>query len=137
MQWRGSSFLRDHFRTLARGRKLYFIVLFLVGSVCVVLCCLVLVCVIQYMFSLLYRMLVFFRVLIPLLRLLIWIRIYHRKALLAHHYMIMIFSGYTLARKSSMANPVQKEWVPTSLCENISIFLSKETVPDIRDLVVI
>ena len=64
-------------------------------------------------------------------------RIYHKKALLAHSPMIMIFYGYTLAIYSSMANPDQMEWVPTSLCENISLYLPKYSVPDLRYLVVI
>ena len=38
------------------------------------------------------------RVLMTLMRSLNWIRIYHRKALLAHNPMIMMVPGYTLAR---------------------------------------
>ena len=46
------------------------------------------------------------------------------------------FSGYTLATQIFMANHDQIKWAPTSLCENPSISLTKETVPDLRDLVV-
>ena len=35
-----------------------------------------------------------------------------------------------------MANTEQMEWVPTSLCDNPSISLPKESVPDLRYLVV-
>ena len=54
-KWRGISFLGDHFSTVAIGRKLNVIVLFCVGSSYVVLCCLVLVCGIQYLLLVLYR----------------------------------------------------------------------------------
>ena len=37
-QWRGISFLGDHFSAVAIGRKLYVIILFYVGSAFVVLC---------------------------------------------------------------------------------------------------
>ena len=77
------------------------------------------------------------RVLIPLLRSLIWMRIYRRKALLAQRPMIMIVSGYILARYSSIANPDRMEWVPTSLCENPSISSPEESVPDLSEFVVI
>ena len=77
------------------------------------------------------------RVLKPLLRSLTWMWIYLREALLTHLPMIMIVSGYTLDRKSSMENPDCREWVPTSLCENPSLSLPKESVPDLRDLIVI
>ena len=73
----------------------------------------------------------------PLLRSLTWMRIYLRKALLAYRPMIMIVSGYTLARYSSMANPDRMEWIPTSLCENVILSLTKESVPDLSELVVI
>ena len=72
----------------------------------------------------------------PLMRSLTWIRIYRRKALLAHCPMIMIVSGYTLDRYSSMENPDQMEWGPTYLCENPSLSFTKESVPDLSDLVV-
>ena len=51
--------------------------------------------------------------------------------------MIIIISGYTLARNSAIANPDQREWVPTSLCENTSLSLPKESVSYLRDSVVI
>ena len=70
----------------------------------------------------------------PLLRFLTWMQTYRRKAFLAHHPMIMILSGYTFAINSFMANPNQREWVPTSSVENSSLSLSKESVPDLRDL---
>ena len=73
----------------------------------------------------------------PLLRLLTWMWIYHRKAFLDHCFIIMIVSGYTLAIKSSLVNPEQREWVSTSLCENIIFNFPKESVPDHRYLVVI
>ena len=72
-----------------------------------------------------------------LLRSLNWMQIYCRYVLLAHRPMIMSFSGCTLARYSSMANPDRMEWVLTSLCENPSISLSKESVPDLSEVVVI
>ena len=75
------------------------------------------------------------RVLIPLLRSLNWMKIYLRKALLAHLPMIMIVSGYTLARYSYMENPDQIEWVPTSLCKNTSLCSPKESVPELSYLV--
>ena len=128
-QWCGISFLGDHFRTVAKGRTLYVIVLFCVGSAFVVMCHLVLVCGRQYLLPVFYRVLVFFvmRVLMPLLRLLTWMRIYRRKALLDHRTMIMIFSGYTLDINISMAKPDQREWVPIYLCENPSLSLPKES----------
>ena len=73
----------------------------------------------------------------PLLMSLTYIRIHRRKVLLAQCPMIMIVSGYTLARKSSMANPDRMEWVPTSLCENTSLSSSKESVPALSEFVVI
>ena len=60
-----------------------------------------------------------------------------RKELLSQRPMIMIVSGYTLARQSSMANPDHMEWVPTSLCENTSFYSPKESVPDLIEFVVI
>ena len=51
--------------------------------------------------------------------------------------MIVIVYGYTLARKISIENPDQREWVPISLCENLSLSSPKESVPNISDLVVI
>ena len=77
------------------------------------------------------------RVMIPFLRPLTWMRIYLRKALLAHRPMTMIVSGYTLARNISIENPDRREWVPTSLCENTSLSFPKYSVPDLRDLVFI
>ena len=73
----------------------------------------------------------------PLLRSLTWMRIYLRKALLAHRPMIMIVSAYTLAREISMENPDRMDWVPTSLCENNSLSLPKESVPDLSEFFVI
>ena len=43
-QWHVISFLGNHFSAVARGMKLYAIVLICVGSTFVVLCCHVLVC---------------------------------------------------------------------------------------------
>ena len=43
-QWSGISFLGDHFRMVARGRKLHVIVPVCVGSILVVLCCRALMC---------------------------------------------------------------------------------------------
>ena len=56
---------------------------------------------------------------------------YRSKSLLYHLPMIMIVSGYTLARKSSTENPDQSEWVPTSLRENPRSSSPKESVPDL------
>ena len=119
-QWRGIYFIGDHFSAVARGRKLYVIVLFCVGSVYVVLCRIFLVCGRQYLLPVFYRMLIFFvmRVLMPLLRFLTWMRIYHRKALLAHRLMIMIIFEYKFSINISIVNPEQREWVHTSLFEN-------------------
>ena len=77
------------------------------------------------------------RLLMPLLRLLTWIRMYRRKAFLDYHPTIMIVSGYTLARKSSTAKPDRSEWVPNSLWEDPRRSSPKESVPDLSDLVVI
>ena len=57
-QWSGIYFLGDHFSAVARGRKLYVIVLFCIGLAYVVLCCLVLVYGRKYLLSVLYRILV-------------------------------------------------------------------------------
>ena len=73
----------------------------------------------------------------PLMMSLTWMRIYNSKALLAHRLMIMIVSGYTLARYSSMANPDWMEWVHISLCDNPSLYLSMESVAALSDLVFI
>ena len=72
-----------------------------------------------------------------LLMSLTWMRIYRRKALLAQRPVIMIVSGYTLARYSSMENPDCMEWVPTSSCENPSLYSPKESVPAHSEFVVI
>ena len=53
-KWRGGYLFGDHFSTVARGRKLYFIVLFRVGSAYVVWCSLVLACGRQSMILLFY-----------------------------------------------------------------------------------
>ena len=71
--------------------------------------------------------------LIPLMRSPTWMQIYRRKLLLDHCPMIIIFSGYTLARNSSMENHVWRECVPVSLCENPSLYLPKESVSDLMD----
>ena len=49
-QWRVISFVGDHFSAVARGRKLYVIVLVCVGSAFVVLCHCVLVCGRKFLF---------------------------------------------------------------------------------------
>ena len=77
------------------------------------------------------------RLLIPLMKSMDWMRIYHRKTLLSHGPMIMIVSGYTLVRNISTENADQRDWFTTSLCENMSLSLPKESVPDLRYLVVI
>ena len=77
------------------------------------------------------------RVLMPLLRSLIWLLIYRMKVFLYHCPMIIIVSGYNLGRKSSMANTDQREWVPTSLCENTNLYFPKGSVPYLSYLVVI
>ena len=51
--------------------------------------------------------------------------------------MIMIVSGYTLARKSSMAKPDRSEWVPTFFSDNPRHSYPKESVLDLSDMVVI
>ena len=51
--------------------------------------------------------------------------------------MIIIVSGYNLGRKSSMENTDQREWVPTSLCENTNLYFPKGSVPYLSYLVVI
>ena len=73
----------------------------------------------------------------PFLMSLTLMRIYRRKALLAQRPMIMIVSGYTLARHSYMANPDRMEWVPTSLCDNPSLSSPKESEPALSEFVVI
>ena len=73
----------------------------------------------------------------PLLRSLTSMWIYLRKALLSHRPIIIIVYGYTWVRNSSMENPDQMEWLPTSLCENPSLYLPKEGVTDLRYLGVI
>ena len=73
----------------------------------------------------------------PLLRSLTWMQIYRRKALLAHHPMIMIVFRYTLFRESSMANLDHMEWVPTSVYENPSLSLPNQSVPALSELVVV
>ena len=73
----------------------------------------------------------------PLMRSLTWMQIYRMNELLNHGPMIMIVSGYNLDRNSSMENPEQREGVPTYLCENPSPHSSKESVPGLRDFVVI
>ena len=47
--------------------------------------------------------------------------------------MIIIVSGYNLARYSSMENPDRMEWVTTSLCEDPSLYSPKESVPALSD----
>ena len=54
-----------------------------------------------------------------------------------HLPMIIIVSRYNLDRKSSMENPHWREWVTTSLCDNPRRFIPKESVLDLRDLIVI
>ena len=54
------SFLGNHFSAVARGRMLYVIVLFFVGSAYVVLCCLVLVSGIKSLLPVFYRIIVCF-----------------------------------------------------------------------------
>ena len=73
----------------------------------------------------------------PLLRFMTWMHIYRRKAFLFHFPMIIIVSGYALARKSFTVNTNQRECVPTSFCENTSLSSPNESVPNLRDLVVI
>ena len=73
------------------------------------------------------------RVLMPLMRSLNWMRIYLRKALPSYCPMIMIVSGYTFSRYSSMENPDRMEWVPNSLCDNPSLSLPKDSVPALSD----
>ena len=77
------------------------------------------------------------RLLMPFLVSLTWMQIYRRKALLAHRTMIIFVYGYTLYRKSSMSNPYKGGWVPTPFCENPSLSSTKDSLPDLRDLVVI
>ena len=77
------------------------------------------------------------RVLMPLLWSLTWMRIYRRKVLIAQRPMIMIVYGYILARYSSMTKPDNMELVPTSLCENPSLYSPKESVPALSEFVVL
>ena len=77
------------------------------------------------------------RLLMPLLRFLTWTHMYRRKAFLDHLPIIMIVSGYTLARKISIEKPYRSKWGPTSLWENPRRSSPKESVPDLSDLVVI
>ena len=72
-----------------------------------------------------------------LLRLLTWIRMYHRKEFLDHRQMIIIVYGYTINRKSSMENTDWSEWVTTSLCDNTRRSYLKESVPDRSNLIII
>ena len=51
--------------------------------------------------------------------------------------MIVVVSGCTLARKSSMVNYDRSEWMTTSLCENPIRYPLKESVPDLRYLIII
>ena len=51
--------------------------------------------------------------------------------------MIMIVSGYTLARKSSMEKLDRSEWVPTSLCDNPRYSSPKESVTELRNFMFI
>ena len=51
--------------------------------------------------------------------------------------MIMIISGYNLARKISMTNPYWSEWVTTFLCDNPRISSPKEIITDLSFLIVI
>ena len=134
-----SGFLGDHFSAVVRGRKLCVLIFVYFGSSFVVLCHFFLVFGRQLLFLVFFRRrdLVFMRVLMPLLSSLTWMRIYRRKALLAHRPMIIIVSGCNFARYSSMANPDWMEWVPTTLCENSNISLPNKSVPALSDLVVI
>ena len=58
-QWRGISFLGDHFITVGRGRNLYIIFILCVDSAYVVQCCLVLVCGRKSLLLVLYIMRVY------------------------------------------------------------------------------
>ena len=117
---------------------LYVIFPFFVVSAYVILCRLVLSCGRQSLLPVLYRRFFFvMSLLVPLMRLMTWMRIYSRKVLLDHFPIIIVVSGYTLARKFSMENPDQIEWVLTSLCENPNLSLPKESLPDLRWLVVV
>ena len=57
--------------------------------------------------------------------------------MLDHIPIIMIISGYTLARKTSMENTDQSEWVPNYLCENLRRSSLKDSVTELSDLIVI
>ena len=54
-----------------------------------------------------------------------------------HHPIIIIVSGFTLARRRSTEKPDRSEWVPTSLYENPRRSSPKESVPKPSDLIVI
>ena len=54
-----------------------------------------------------------------------------------HLPIIVIVSGYTGARKSSLENDDYREWVPISLCDKPKFYSLKESVSDIRYLIVI
>ena len=98
-QWRGIYFVGEHFSAVARGRKLYVIVLVCLGSAFLV-CVVVSWCVVDnfYFWYCVESVIFAVKVLMPLLRSLTWMRVYLSKALNAHRPMIMIVSGYTLAR---------------------------------------
>ena len=71
----------------------------------------------------------------PFLRFLTWMCIYHMKVLLSHRTIIIIVSGYTLDRNSSMEKPDQRDWFPKSFCENPSLYLTRTSVPELMYLV--
>ena len=56
---------------------------------------------------------------------------------MGHLSMIIIVSGYNLARKSSTANTDRSKWVPTYFCENPSHSSPEEIIPDLSVLIVI
>ena len=45
------------------------------------------------------------------------------------------FSGYMIARKSSMANPDHREWVLTYLCKHPRYSSLKESFPDLINII--
>ena len=51
--------------------------------------------------------------------------------------MVMIVSGCTMSRKSSMANHDRSEWVPTYLCDNPRRSPPKESVTELSVLIFI
>ena len=73
----------------------------------------------------------------PFLRSLTWIRTHLSNVLLDHSPMIMIVSGKSLDRMIPTENPDQREWFTNSLCEKPCLYFLQESVPDLRDLVVI